>query len=137
MSGFFGGWADASGPVVPEPTAWQFGHEFASATPTNIRHCENAGLERIDAATLDFATSRKKAIRRDGEGYDRYYRGDPASVAGHASAYCVLGGHLIILARPGEGVDERIESETIGSLPVGRQLSRDDKVMPLAQVRPR
>ena len=135
MSGFFGGWADASGPLIPEPTAWQFGQEFASATPANIRYCENAGLERLDAATLDFGTSRKKAIRRDGSGYYRFFRGDPKTVRGNASAYCVLGGYLIVLSRPGEGVDERIESETLGTLPVGRQLSPDDKVLPLAKVR--
>lgn len=66
MTGFFGGWADASGPVVPEPTAWQFGQEFASATPANIRYCDNAQLERLDPSSLDFATSKKKAFRRDG-----------------------------------------------------------------------
>ena len=135
MSGFFGGWADASGPLVPEPTAWQFGQEFASATPANIRYCENAGLERIDPSTLDFATSRKKAIRRDGSGYLRYYRGDPAAVRGHASFYCIINGLLVILARPGEDADERIDSEPLGTLPVGRQLSPDDMVLPLAQVR--
>ena len=73
-----------------------------------------------------------KAIRRDGSGYFRYYRGDPASVAGHASGYCVLGGYLVILSRPGE--DELLQSEKIGTLPIGRQLSPEDKVLPLAQV---
>ena len=134
---FYGGYADASGQVVPDASNWAFGQEFASATPMNIRQCENAGLERIDPATLDLATSRKKAIRRDGEGYYRFYRGDPAAVRGHASFYCVVNGLLVILSGPGEDMDERIESEMLGTLPVGRQLSRDDKVMPLAQVRPR
>ena len=137
MTGFFGGWADASGPVVPEPTAWQFGQEFASATPANIRYCDNAQLERLDSSSLDFATSKKKAFRRDGEGYYRFYWGDPAAVRGHASFYCVVNGLLVILSHPGEDVDEDVQSETLGSLPVGRQLSRDDKVMPLAQVRRR
>ena len=99
---FYGGWADASGQVVQEPTNWQFGQDYASATPANLRHCENAGLERIDPATLDLATSKKKAFRRDGDGYYRFYRGDPAGVRGHASAYCVVNGLLVILSRPGE-----------------------------------
>jgi hypothetical protein len=128
MSAFFGGHADASGQVVPEATGWAFGQDFASATADNVRHCENLDLEEVDESELDFQKSHKRVLRRDGTGYYRYYRGDPKDAEDAASAYCVSGGFLILLARPGQG--GRLQSERIGSLPVGRALRPDDRVLP-------
>lgn len=124
----FGGYADASGQVVADETAWAFGQRFASATRENLRHCENLCLEKINANELDFETSHKRVIRKDGAGYFRYFEGDPAEPQDSASAYTVVAGLLILLALPGQG--GRLQAERLGSLPMGRELRPDDRVLP-------
>jgi hypothetical protein len=121
MSNYAFDWPDGR-EVVAEPSEYPFYAQYPTATPRFVEFAEER-FERRDPSELDFSRYRKvRDLARGG-----YYRPfgmteiTGAEAAG-VTAFCVVGGQLILLVTPGA---EKVESEHLGVM-VGREASPDE-----------
>jgi hypothetical protein len=119
------------GEVVADPPTHAFGQPWPTATPEALAICRDLGFRELSEDEIDFgrtSTSHKKVWLANGE-YRRYHAGTLES-AGDAGVDCyfIQSPGFLVLLHPLNA--EKVKSERLGDVPVGREAEPGLRIRP-------